>query len=142
METRGTHLTGVRRQLFYDGFDPNQYNMTGIAPLSTLGDDKEDNYSHSNKNVSYDNNESDEYDYDSDCSLGSLNSVYFNIKNNFKFKRQLLNQNSNLNKTSRISRNIVTKTQVTRKNKFKIKNVNSIKKLSTISFYGKPVNIA
>jgi len=154
----GKYLIGVRRQLFEVGLDPNKHNMTGIVPLPTQDDDIHDSSSYSNENVSWNDRvylESDEDDYNSDCSLGSLNSLYLSLKDGYELtnlnntngeanKTQLRGQNSD---TSRIDEtpenNIVARIHIPINGKFHnaIKDGKPPTKLKAIYFYGKQVNI-
>jgi len=79
-------------QLLNVNSELNKQNMTSIVPSPEFKDHKQSYINHSNENQSQKENiclESDEYD--SDCSLGSLNSLYLRLKDNSKIQ--------NLNKT-------------------------------------------
>lgn len=126
------NLICARRQLFQVNFESNKHDMTGIVPLVELKDDKQVNYSHSNELLLRNDSicvESD--DYDSDCSLGSMNSLYLKLKNRVN-KKPIKNENSDPSKLTKcFKNNIITKT----------KNEKPIKILNTKNFYGKQVII-
>lgn len=90
-----TRLMNTKHQLLNVDSELKQ-NMTSIVPSPELKDYKHTYINHSNKYPSQNDNislESDEYD--SDCSLGSLNSLYLRLKDNSKIQ--------NLNKAIRVS---------------------------------------
>jgi len=88
-------LMNITHQLLNVDSELNKQNMISIIPSLELKDYKHAHINHTNENQSQSDIclESDEYD--SDCSLGSLNSLYLRLKNNYK--------NQNLNKTIRVS---------------------------------------
>eukprot|EP00102_Acyrthosiphon_pisum_P021250 XP_016658460.1 PREDICTED: uncharacterized protein LOC107883284 [Acyrthosiphon pisum] len=89
-------LMNITHQLLNVNSEINKQNMTSIVPSPELKDYKHAYINYSNENQSQNDNicfKSDEYD--SDCSLGSLNSLYLRLKDNSKIQ--------NLNKTIRVS---------------------------------------
>jgi len=120
-------------------------NNEVISPK--LRDDKDANIKHLNDNKSQNDNicfKSDEYD--SDCSLGSLNSLYLRLKDNSKIldysTKQLQPDICKLSKTnSYFGNDKVTKTKTTEKIMAydKIEDTKPIMKLNPTLFYGKQV---
>lgn len=107
---------------------------------------------HSDENPFLDENicdESENNDYDSDCSLGSMNSLYLNLKkipkcnNESERVNQKYFYNNNLSKASLSSEKIDLKIYVSKEKRFydKIKDNNLAKKLNTSRFYGQRVII-
>lgn len=142
----------VKRQLFEVNFDSDTHNFNDIVTLSSIKAHEQDDIIDSTVNLSSDNSiyfDSDEDEYDSDCSLDSLESLYLRLKESPKRMRvtnkNMVQSNDNINYPSKTyhKKNIVIKTQTTEKQNVsdKNKNVNSIKKLNAISFYGKQVNV-
>lgn len=89
-------LMNIKHQLLNVHSELNKQNMTSIVQSIKPNNDKYANINHLKDNKSQNDNiclESDEYD--SDCSLGSLNSLYLRLKDNSKIQ--------NLNKTIRVS---------------------------------------
>lgn len=91
--------------------------------------------------------ESDEYD--SDCSLGSMNSLYLHFKRKRSFQnsrgneKQLQYGNTNFSKTDDIAtNNTATRTHVLEVKQFNnnVKNPKLVENLSTVFFYGKQVS--
>lgn len=83
------HLVNIKHQLLNVDSEHNKKNMNSVIPSPTeLEDYKHAYINHPNENPFMDDNicrESDESDeYDSDCSLGSLNSLYLRLKSNSK----------------------------------------------------------
>jgi len=125
----------------------NKQNMTSIVPSPELKDYKHVFINHSNESPSQNDIiclESDEYD--SDCSLGSLNSLYLRLKDNSKnlnySTKQLQPAICKLNKiNSSPGNNKVTKTKTSEKIMAydKTENTKPIMKLNTTLFYGKQV---
>lgn len=127
----------VKRQLFDIEVEPDNDKLSGIIPLSHL---KNDDYMNSDENSISDNNnlELGENDYDSDCSLGSMNSLYlreFSTGTKIVNKNQP-NYNDNLNKDDQSPKKMGhTITQISAEKK----NETPIKKLDVVSFYGQKV---
>lgn len=130
--------------------------MTGIVPLPALKNGEKSYYFYSTENMSYDHivcQELDEYDYDSDCSLGSMNNLYLSLKEdpdhlrlnekNEKNSVKLNNENNILNETGKISEhNIFLKNQILKKQKVYNKiDTKPGKTLNTTIFYGKTVTL-
>lgn len=152
-----TYFTGAKRQLFINDFDHDlsKYDMDDIVPLPIQKYDKHANSLNTAENISKDDDvgqESDEFDYDSDCSLGSMNSLYLSLKegpNHLYLNEsneinmvQLKNENSILNEVHKISEyKIVLKNQILEKQKGCKIDIKSEKKLNTTIFYGKKVTI-
>lgn len=139
------NATDVKSRSFQVGLDTV---MADIVPLPTQDDDKVDYHSRSNGDACWDVNvclESDESDYHSDCSLGSLNSLYLNLK----YKRSDLNgtngttplQNRNIDRTP--GTNVVARTRTATSRKFhnRAKYEKPTTKLNAFYFYGMQVNI-
>lgn len=126
------NLICTRRQLFQVNFDFNKHDMTGIVPLVEFEDDKQVHYSHSNELLLRNHSvcvESD--DYDSDCSLGSMNSLYMKLKDRVN-ENSIKKENSVSSKLSKcLKNNIIPKT----------KNEKPLQILNTYNFYGKQVII-
>lgn len=128
-------------------FDTNNHDIKSPFFSSKL----ENKYS-KDESLSKDDNdllESDEYDYDSDCSLGSMNSLYLCLKDDRTFQnskgniKQLQQRNTDFNKTDHISTNtMITRTRISKVGQFNddIKDVKLVEKFYTISFYGKKVS--
>jgi len=147
-------LVNVKQQLLNVNFKHNKKNMTNIVLSPTGSKDYKHAYiNHPNKNPSQNDNichESDEYD--SDCSLGSLNSLYLRLKNNSKIidlnitdrvgKKQLQSTICKLSTNSTDSFPENNNAEETNKQIMaydKIENTKPIKKLNTTLFYGKQV---
>ncbi|KAE9522409.1 hypothetical protein AGLY_017196 [Aphis glycines] len=83
------HLVNIKHQLLNVDSEHNKKNMNSVIPSPTKLEDYKHAYiNHLNENSFMDDNicrESDESDeYDSDCSLGSLNSLYLRLKSTSK----------------------------------------------------------
>ncbi|KAL5237470.1 hypothetical protein ACI65C_004880 [Semiaphis heraclei] len=90
------HLVNIKHKLLNVVPELKKPNMTSRVQFSVSKDYTDALINHSNDNKYQNDNidlESDEYD--SDCSLGSLNSLYLRLKDNSNIP--------NLNKTTRIS---------------------------------------
>lgn len=141
--------SNIRRRLFSTDFDPNKNILTGIRPLATPDDDIQANYSKTNEHLfssEDDFTESDECDYDSDCSLGSMNSLYLNLKKNCKFlhsnetnkakEEQLKKETNHMNKSVKVQKmNKLTTIRILEKENI----CDKFKNLNTACFYGKQV---
>lgn len=129
--------TRVKRQLFDIEVEPNNNELSGIVRLPTS---KNDDYMNSDENLISDNNlELGENDYDSDCSLGSMNSLYLReFSNNTKgvYKNES-NDYDSLNKGDQPPKKRMahTITQISTEKK----NVIPTKKLNVVCFYGQQV---
>jgi len=89
-------LMNITHQLLNVDSELNKQNMTSIVPSAELKDHKHTYINHTNEKQSQNDNICLELDeYDSDCSLGSLNSLYLRLKDNSKIQ--------NLNKTIGVS---------------------------------------
>lgn len=128
-------------------FDANKHDLKNPFLLSKM----EDKYS-KDESLPNDGNdllESDEYDYDSDCSLGSTNSLYLRLKDDRIYQnskrniKHLQQRNNNFYKTDEMTTNtIVTSTRILEVRQFNgnIKYAKSVGKLNAVFFYGKQVS--
>lgn len=136
-------LDNANCQLFNVVFETNEQDITTCQrPLLIFNDNKHTKYSNTNNDLSLDNNNSsemsDEYDYDSDCSLGSANSLYLNLNKGSTF--------SCLNKTDTVDKNQLQnkngyfcEKDTTKKRLMTNEGSRKEMKLNPISFYGKQV---
>lgn len=124
--------------------------------MNNLNDDKKAK-SFSSEHLSFKDNDgfdSDVNDYDSDCSLGSVNSLYLSLKDNSKRKRfdgpseMIKNQFSDefsdlikINRTPLRNNNLSTGIEHTEKIMISdnIKDKNKKKEIDIFTFYGKQV---
>lgn len=151
----------VERRLAEVRDNPDQYDMTDVVRFPTLHDDELDYNFRSNENQSSrDDNvclESKiEDDYDSDCSLGSLNSLYLSLEKKYdRFqdlnntdganRTQLENQNGHGSESTRTPGNDLIATEHiaidTAMFYNKIKKENPTTELNASDYYGKQVII-
>lgn len=136
--------------------DPNNCNVIDTSPISIINVDKKANNS-SSEHFSLDDSigfESDVDDYDSDCSLGSMNFLYLSLTNKSKrqhfnktntiIKKQFSDETNDLiqiNKTPLRNNNLATEIKYAKKIMISdhTKDERRKKKMDTSMFYGKQV---
>lgn len=155
-DTTKNHVGNVSRELFKDEYDPKEDNLNGIVPLQILTFNKQVNHPHSDEILSQDKDgfESDESAYDSDCSLGSMNSLYLVLNDSYKLsnlhetnsanEKCVLHEIEDTSKIVKISESkTISSPRISEKRRLKDKNDKKpAKKITTIRFYGNQVNIA
>lgn len=145
------YTSNVNRKLFKD--DLNEDNLNGIVPLPIVIDNEQVNYPHYNEFVTQDDVcfESNESAYNSDCSLGSMNSLFMVLKDNYRLtnlhvtnranKECLQHETKDTSKINKTSGNKINpRTRIPENKKCKVKiNKKPTKKITTICFYGQQV---